>query len=76
MAIVDPNAAIALGANLGVCLNTCWLDRKASTVLISAMNTVESPAIARDLGWDAVGDDAALRKDSHVNTTRTEGESV
>lgn len=62
MATVDPDAAIAVGPDLGVCWNSCWLDRKASTVLTSATNTVESPAIARDLGWDAVGADAGLRK--------------
>ena len=62
MAIVDPDAAIALGANLGVCCNTHWLERKASMVSISITKTVESPAIASDLGWDAVGADAGLRK--------------
>jgi len=70
MAIVDPEAATALGANLVVCWNTCWFERKASTVLISATNTVESPAIAIDLGWDAVGTDAGLRKQSRVNASK------
>lgn len=58
-ATTEPEAATALGVNLGFSSNTRWLDRTASTALISATNTVESLVVATAFGCDAVANDAS-----------------
>ena len=62
MATSEPEAATALGSNVGFCSKTLWFDRNASIFPISAMKTVVSPATARDLGWEAVEAEAGLRE--------------
>ena len=54
-ATVDLLAAIELGANWVCNVKTFWLDLIASTLFVSATKTVESSAIAMDLGWEVVG---------------------
>lgn len=60
MATSELEAATALGSNDGFCSRTLWFDRNASIFPISAMKTVESPATAMDLGWEAVEAEAGL----------------
>ena len=60
MATMLPVAAIALGTYLVCSSDTFWFARTASTLLASAMKTVESPATATALGWAPVENVAGL----------------
>ena len=61
MATSEPDAAMALGAYLGLKSNTFWFERTASTLSTSAMKTVESPPTATPaLGCAAVENEAGL----------------